>query len=43
MEKMAQYDAMKEWWKLTDPLQEPVEEAKPGEWWSIMDEVFYTN
>lgn len=27
------------WWSLTDPCQQPVESAAPGEWWAPMDEV----
>ncbi len=30
----------KEWWKLTDPMQEPLATRKPGEWWATMDPVF---
>jgi L-rhamnose mutarotase len=33
----------KDWLKETDPCQEPVDSAKPGEWWSMMEEVFHTN
>jgi L-rhamnose mutarotase len=29
------------WWKLTDPLQQPVATAAEGEWWAPMDEVFH--
>ena len=31
----------RDWWKLTDPMQEPLENRKPEEWWASMDEVFY--
>lgn len=27
----------KEWWKLTDPMQEPLPTRKEGEWWASMD------
>ncbi|HTR80974.1 MAG TPA: L-rhamnose mutarotase [Bacteroidota bacterium] len=30
----------KEWWKLTDPMQEPLPTRKKGEWWASMEEVF---
>lgn len=43
MERMGRCDAMKDWWKLTDPMQEKVSCAKPGEWWSEMEEVFHTD
>lgn len=29
-----------EWWKLTDPCQEPLPSAPPGQWWSPMEQVF---
>jgi L-rhamnose mutarotase len=32
----------KEWWKLTDPMQEPLECRKEGEWWASMEEWLYT-
>ncbi len=43
MKKMAADPKTQDWWKLTDPCQEPVETAKPGEWWAGMDEVFHTD
>lgn len=27
----------REWWKLTDPMQVPLESRKPGEWWARME------
>ncbi|MFO7448242.1 MAG: L-rhamnose mutarotase [Ignavibacteriaceae bacterium] len=27
----------KDWWKLTDPMQEPLETRKEGEWWAEME------
>jgi len=27
----------KDWWKLTDPMQEPLPVRKEGEWWAEMD------
>lgn len=32
-----------QWWKLTDPCQQPVDSAAPGEHWSEMREVFHTD
>jgi L-rhamnose mutarotase len=29
-------ETTKEWWKLTDPMQEPLSTRKPGEWWAEM-------
>ncbi len=31
--------ATKEWWKLTDPMQEPLPSRKPGEWWATLDDL----
>jgi L-rhamnose mutarotase len=31
----------KDWWKLTDPMQEPLSTRKEGEWWAEMDEIFF--
>lgn len=33
--------ATQEWWKLTDPCQQPVDTAEPGEWWVPMEPVFF--
>jgi L-rhamnose mutarotase len=30
----------KDWWKLTDPMQEPLTTRKEGEWWAEMQQVF---
>jgi L-rhamnose mutarotase len=32
-----------EWQRLMESFQEPVAEAKPGEWWALMAEVFRLN
>lgn len=31
----------KEWLALTDPCQAPLGTAAPGEWWSMMPEIFH--
>lgn len=31
----------RDWWKLTDPMQEPLSFRKEGEWWAGMDLLFY--
>jgi L-rhamnose mutarotase len=31
--------AIKNWWKFTDPMQEPLPTRKEGEWWAVMDQV----
>ncbi len=41
MEKMGQDSLTREWWKLTDPCQEPVESAGEGVWWAPMEEVYH--
>ena len=33
--------ATQDWWKLTDPMQEPLETRKEGERWASMDEIFH--
>jgi len=39
MKAVADDPTTQEWWKLTDPCQEPLANAGPGEWWSPMEEV----
>jgi L-rhamnose mutarotase len=39
MRKLAANPKVKEWWKLTDPCQQPLPDRKPGEWWAAMEEV----
>lgn len=41
MAKMAADPKTQEWWKITDPMQEPLETRAPGEWWATMEEVFH--
>ncbi len=41
MRMMAQDAKTQEWWKLTDPCQEPVGSRKENEWWASMEEVFH--
>jgi len=41
MAKMAADPKTQEWWKLTDPCQEPLETVQEGEWWAPMEEVFH--
>jgi L-rhamnose mutarotase len=33
----------KDWWKLTDPMQEPLPTRKEGEWWATMEEILTFN
>lgn len=39
--KLAQEPRMKDWWKLCDPMQEPLENRAEGEWWARMEQVFF--
>lgn len=41
MAKMAEHPQTKLWWSLTNPCQEPVEQAAEGEWWHDIEEVFH--
>ena len=41
MKKMAADSLTQEWWKLTDPCQQPVETAGEGVKWADMEEVFH--
>jgi len=43
MAKMAADPLTREWWKVTDPCQQPVDSAGEGEWWSNMEEMFHTD
>lgn len=43
MAKMAADPTTQQWWKLTDPCQEPIETRHPGEWWAELEEVFHTD
>lgn len=43
MARMAADPKTQAWWKLTDPLQEPLSERADGEWWATMREVFHTD
>jgi L-rhamnose mutarotase len=43
MAKMAKVPRMQEWWKITDPMQVPLETRKDGEWWADMEIVFHTD
>ena len=41
MARMAADPTTQEWWKLTDPCQEPLPTRNEGEWWASMEEVFH--
>ena len=41
LRKMAADPATQRWWKLTEPLQDPLDSRAQGEWWATMEEVFH--
>ncbi len=41
MARMAADPVTQEWWKLTDPCQQPLDTRREGEWWAEMEEVFH--
>ncbi|MGQ9816000.1 MAG: L-rhamnose mutarotase [Candidatus Roseilinea sp.] len=41
MAKMAEDKVTQAWWSVCKPLQNPVPEAKPGEWWHDIEKVFH--
>lgn len=41
MAKMANDEATRKWWKLTDPCQQVLASSCQGEQWVTMDEVFH--
>ena len=43
MAKMAADPKTQEWWTITDPMQDPMADRPPGEWWADMQEVFHTD
>ena len=43
MKKMAASEAMRKWWDIMEPMQDPIPTRQPGEWWARMDEVFHTD
>jgi len=43
MPKMAADPKTQEWWKITDPMQQQLPGAQPGEWWTRLPEAFHTD
>lgn len=41
MAKMAADKTTQEWWALTEPMQEPLPDRKPDQWWAPIEEVFH--
>jgi len=43
MARMAADPIVREWWQLTDAMQEPYPEREPGSWWLTLSEIFHTD
>ena len=43
MAAMAADPRTQEWWKITDPCQEPLPDRAEGEWWAAAAEVFHVD
>ncbi len=43
MAKMAADPKTQEWWTIMDPMQQPLENRRPGERWTELEEVFHTD
>lgn len=41
MRRMAADPETQRWWAIMEPYQEPLETRTDGEWWAMMEEVFY--
>jgi L-rhamnose mutarotase len=41
MARIAEDPETQRWWRLTDPCQQAVDSAAPGEWWAPLEEVFH--
>ncbi|WP_412538807.1 L-rhamnose mutarotase [Longispora sp. K20-0274] len=41
MARIAADETTRRWWALTDPCQQPVDTAEPGQWWAPAEEVFH--
>lgn len=41
MQKIGKDKTTQEWWKLTDPMQEPLKTRKEGEWWTEIEEIYF--
>ena len=41
MAKMAEDETTQRWWKITDPMQQPLDTVADGQWWAPAEEVFH--
>ncbi len=42
MARMAACPKTREWWAIMEPMQQPLDNRDPGDWWTQMEEVFHT-
>jgi L-rhamnose mutarotase len=40
---MNEQPVIRRWYQETEPCQQPVETAAPGQWWAPMEEVFHSD
>ena len=40
-DRMVANPKMQEWWKIMQPMQEPIPTRTEGEWWAIMEEAYH--
>lgn len=43
MARMAAGPKTREWWSITEPMQEPLADRASGEWWKTLQEVFHSD
>ncbi|HVP91059.1 MAG TPA: L-rhamnose mutarotase [Terriglobales bacterium] len=43
MARMAADEATQRWWAICKPLQQPLRDLGPDDWWAAMEEVFHTD
>jgi len=41
MKRLAAAPRMREWWDITEPMQIPRPDRQPGDWWTLLEEVFH--
>jgi L-rhamnose mutarotase len=41
MAALAAHPEVQRWWSLQEPLQRPLDDRAPGEWWKRLPEVFH--
>jgi len=43
MARMAADEATQRWWAICKPLQQPLRDLGPDDWWAAMEEVFHAD